>query len=89
MKVRFNGYRLRALRKSKGKTQGDVADGLGVSTAAVSAWERGEAQPSPVHYPRMVAAYGCEVVELLRCASGPQAAELHDVAALFVAGAAS
>ena len=40
---------LRQLRKSRGLTQGQLAQKLFVSTQAVSKWERGESSPDITH----------------------------------------
>lgn len=37
--------RIRNTRKDKGLTQGDVADALNISAAAVGSWESGRAKP--------------------------------------------
>ena len=39
------GYQIQSLRKSKGYTQNQLGDMVGVSFQAVSKWERGEALP--------------------------------------------
>ena len=46
MEKRTMGALMSALRKSKGMTQQDVADRLGVSNKAVSKWESGRGYPS-------------------------------------------
>ena len=39
------GYQIQSLRKSKGYTQNQLGDMVGVSFQAVSKWERGETLP--------------------------------------------
>lgn len=39
------GMRIRLLRKSNGMTQGELASQLGITTQAVSKWERGLCAP--------------------------------------------
>ncbi len=39
---------IRQLRKSKGMTQGDLAERLGYTVQAVSRWEKGKSLPDPV-----------------------------------------
>lgn len=41
----MDGYAIREARKRKGLTQGQLADLLGVTTSAVSGWERGDSDP--------------------------------------------
>jgi len=52
-------------RKKAGKTQADVAEHLGVTSAAVSMWESGKNMPRANALVRLAAFYGCTVDELL------------------------
>ena len=45
----LTGQQIAAARKSKGMTQTELADALGVSTEAVSKWEKDAYTPSPEH----------------------------------------
>lgn len=60
------GALMSALRKSKGMTQQDVADKLGVSNKAVSKWERDDGYPDISILPAIAEIYGITVDELLR-----------------------
>ena len=45
----LTGQQIAAARKSKGMTQTELANALGVSTEAVSKWEKDAYTPSPEH----------------------------------------
>ena len=60
------GALMSALRKSKGMTQQDVADRLGVSNKAVSKWECDDGYPDISILPAIAELYGVTVDELLR-----------------------
>lgn len=60
------GALMSALRKSKGMTQQDVADRLGVSNKAVSKWECDDGYPDITILPAIAEIYGVTVDELLR-----------------------
>lgn len=66
MEKRTMGALMSALRKSKGLTQQDVADKLGVSNKAVSKWERDDGYPDISILPAIAEIYGVTVDELLR-----------------------
>lgn len=66
MEKRTMGALMSALRKSKGMTQQDVADKLGVSNKAVSKWERDDGYPDIAILPAIAEIYGVTVDELLR-----------------------
>ena len=66
MEKRTMGSLMSALRKSKGMTQQDVADKLGVSNKAVSKWECDDGYPDISVLPAIAELYGITVDELLR-----------------------
>lgn len=66
MEKRTMGALMAALRKSKGLTQQDVADSLGVSNKAVSKWECNDGYPDISILPAIAELYGITVDELLR-----------------------
>lgn len=74
------GEFLAILRKSKGMTQQDAADRLGVSNKTVSSWETGASSPDISLLPAIAELYGVTCDELLRGerispAEPPQATE--------------
>ena len=74
------GEFLAILRKSKGYTQQDAADRLGVSNKTVSSWETGASSPDISMLPAIAELYGVTCDELLRGerispAEPPQATE--------------
>lgn len=52
-------------RKQAGKTQAETAKHLGVTTGAVSQWEKGMTKPSVSRLASLAAYYGCTIEELL------------------------
>lgn len=60
------GNRLYSLRKSKGMTQQELADRLGVTDKAVSKWETGEAFPETAQLVPLSDIFGVTVDDLLR-----------------------
>ena len=66
MKIEFDGGKLRHLRAAPTRTLEAVALELGVSRAAVSAWERGIAQPRPELAARLTDGYQVTVKDLVR-----------------------
>lgn len=60
------GEFLAALRKSKGYTQQEVADTLGVSNKTVSSWETGASCPDIFMLPVLAELYGVTCDELIR-----------------------
>ena len=64
------GKRIREMRKERGLTQGELAEGLSVSFQAVSNWERGAALPDPENLVGIATFLGVLVDDLLRPATG-------------------
>ena len=60
------GEFLAALRKSKGYTQQEVADTLGVSNKTVSSWETGASCPDISMLPVLAELYGVTCDEIIR-----------------------
>ena len=60
------GEFLAILRKSKGYTQQEAADRLGVSNKTVSSWETGASSPDISMLPAIAELYGVTCDELLR-----------------------
>lgn len=54
-----------SLRKKEHKTQQDVANYIGVSTAAVSKWETGQSYPDIMILPKLATYYNVSIDELL------------------------
>jgi transcriptional regulator with XRE-family HTH domain len=52
-------------RKSKGMSQQELADALGVSQNAVSMWETGRRAPSVVILQKIAAALGASLLDLV------------------------
>lgn len=52
-------------RKKAGLSQADVAEELGVSSAAVCQWETGRTVPDARKLPKIAELFGCTVDELL------------------------
>ena len=52
-------------RKKSGLSQADVAEKLGVSSAAVCQWETGKTMPDPRKLPKIAEIFNCTVDELL------------------------
>ena len=62
--VKIGNY-IRALRKSAGLTQKDLADKLGISFQAVSKWEKGNTLPDTVIIPELCEILGTTADKLL------------------------
>lgn len=63
------GVKLAAMRKSKGMTQADLADKMGVTDKAVSKWERDLSCPDINTLPRLAELFGISVDELIQAQS--------------------
>lgn len=59
------GDLLRALRRRRGKTQGDVAAALGVTTSTISRWESGQSYPSAEELQTLCYLLGAQEAELI------------------------
>lgn len=59
------GQTLRAARRSRGLTQGQLAVRLGLTRQAISKWEQGQSQPDLGNLRQLAEMYGCTVDELL------------------------
>lgn len=62
-------------RKKAGLSQADVAENLGVSSAAVCQWETGRTVPDSRKLPRIAELFGCTIDELLSPAADTKAVE--------------
>ena len=62
----FDGDLLRRLRMGAGLTQAELGQRVGVSAAAVSAWESSVCCPRPKRMPSLARSLGVEPLELLR-----------------------
>lgn len=60
------GWRIRALRKSRGWTQDDLGDAVGGTRATVSWWECGKRPPSLTHFLRLADALDVKLDYLMR-----------------------
>ena len=60
----LTGQQIAAARKSKGMTQTELANALGVSTEAVSKWEKDAYTPSPEHVEQLHSVLGLAYADL-------------------------
>lgn len=72
------GHRLRQFRKDKGMTQNELADHLGVSVPAISAWEKGRSLPRDHRLNALAETLCIPLATLASTASSDQLAELVD-----------
>lgn len=56
---------LQNLRKTEGKTQQDIAQYIGISTAAVSKWETGQSYPDIMTLPKLATFFNISIDEML------------------------
>lgn len=82
MDAKMTGQKIAQLRKEKGLTQGDLAQTLHVSTAAVSKWERGLNFPDLTLLEPLAEALGANAAELLGLENAPAAEVIRDMAAI-------
>ena len=57
--------KLAELRKSKGLTQQEFAEKLGISNKSLSRYERGDRNPSLAELKRIADVLGCEINDLI------------------------
>ncbi|MFK4688235.1 helix-turn-helix domain-containing protein [Streptomyces pristinaespiralis] len=74
---RFDAERVLLTRRTAGRKQSDVAVGVGVSPARVSAWETGRSVPDPEKLPRLAEILGHHVDELFPREGPPDLADLR------------
>ncbi len=66
MNVQKTGSLIAAIRKEQNRTQQDLANELGVSSAAVSKWERGIGFPDVSLMEPLAASLGITIAELFK-----------------------
>ena len=66
MNAQKTGSLIAAIRKEQNRTQQDLANGLGVSSAAVSKWERGIGFPDVSLMEPLAASLGISIAELFK-----------------------
>ena len=59
-------FYIKAERISKGLTQKQLADKIGVHQTAVSQWEKGITQPSASTVSKIIKALGCKIEDIYR-----------------------
>ena len=57
--------KIRALRETKGLSQAELAEALGLDQTTVSAWERGISEPTLFNLRRLAAVLGVEPGDLI------------------------
>ncbi len=72
MEKKSMGQFIAVLRKAKGMTQRELAEGLGVSDKAISRWERDECSPDISALPVLAEIFDITVDELLRGERNPR-----------------
>ncbi|PKT67896.1 DNA-binding protein [Streptomyces populi] len=74
---RFAPERLLLTRREARLKQADVADGVGVTAARVSAWETGRSVPDPEKFPSLARVLDCGLDELFPREGAPDLADLR------------
>lgn len=82
MDAKMTGQKIARLRKEKGKTQGDLAEALHISIAAVSKWERGLNFPDLTLMEPLAEALDTTAAELLGLENAPADEVIRDMAVL-------
>ena len=59
------GNKIKELRRSKGMSQKDIADKLGVTSQAVSKWENDGSLPEMTMLPDIASLFGIQIDDLL------------------------
>ncbi len=59
------GNNIQTLRKSLKMSQAKLADKIGISSQAVSKWEKGESLPETYYLPKIAKILGCSIDDLL------------------------
>ena len=77
------GAFLKSERGAAGLTQGQLAEMLHVSAAAVSKWERGKCLPDVAKFEDIATALDMSVLELFRCRRQQEALPREDLAAVY------
>lgn len=71
--------KLKELRKSKGNTQEELAEFLGISIQAISKWERSEGYPDITLLPKIAAYYNVTVDDLLGMGESRQQQRINQI----------
>lgn len=82
MDAKLTGQKIAQLRKEKGKTQGDLAEALHISIAAVSKWERGLNFPDLTLLEPLAETLDTTAAELLGLENAPADEVIRDMAEL-------
>jgi transcriptional regulator with XRE-family HTH domain len=57
--------RLRALREAKGWSRTDLARAAGINARVIESWEQARREPGAFEIPKLAAALGCTVADLI------------------------